>query len=245
MPRRPRCLLYFGPLAILLLVLPACREAPQPALDPQALFPVEENGQWGYVTARGRLAIAPQFDRAYRFVDNRALIRTNGHFGYIDTTGSVVIPPSYARAGFFSEGLAPIQRDGLWGFIDRAGTLVIQPRFGLDTETSALVPADSGRRRSSPNNGADTLLVPSGFAEGSYFSEGHARIRTDRKWGYIDRSGSIVIPPRFDRAWPFRNGRARVRLGDGEMGYVTPTGTLAWPSAPESASSRTTVSNFW
>ena len=244
MARLPRRLLYCGPLAILLLVLPACREAPQPALDPQALFPVEENGQWGYVTATGRLAIAPQFDRAYRFVDNRALIRTNGRFGFIDTTGSAVIPPEYAGAGSFSEGLAPVRQDSLWGFIDRAGTMVIQPRFGLDTGTRALVSPDSGRRPRSPD-GADTLLVPSGSTEGPYFAEGLARIRTHGTWGYIDRSGSVVIPLRFAQAWPFRNGRARVRLSDGRMGYVTPTGALAWPAAPNTASSRTTVSNFW
>jgi len=239
MARLPRRLLYCGLLAVLLLALPACREAPQPALDPQALFPVEENGQWGYVTATGRLAIAPQFDRAYPFVDNRALVRTNGRFGFIDTTGSVVIRPQYSAAGPFSDGRAPVRPDSLWGFIDRAGAFAIAPRFGLAAQLdTALAPS---RPRTT-----DTVLVPPDFAAGRYFAEGRARIRTAGRWGYIDESGSVIIPPRFERAWPFRNGRARVRLADGRMGYVTPTGPLAWPPAPEgAASARAAASNFW
>jgi hypothetical protein len=236
MARLPRHLLYCGPLAVLLLALPACREAPQPALDPQSLFPVEKNEQWGYVTATGRLAIAPEFDRAYHFVDNRALVRTNGRFGFIDTTGSPVIRPQYSAAGHFSNGRAPVRPDSLWGFIDRSGAFTIEPRFGLAGQPA---PAPSRPRAT------DTVLVPPAFAAGRYFAEGRARIRTPEGWGFIDERGSVVIPPRFERAWPFRNGRARVRLADGRMGYVTPTGTLAWPPDSEGTPARTAASNFW
>jgi hypothetical protein len=46
------------------------------------------------------------------------------------------------------------------------------------------------------------------------------------KWGYIDRSGRLVIPPRFDRAEPFSEGLAAVQTGT-KLAYVDATGQLA------------------
>jgi hypothetical protein len=46
----------------------------------------------------------------------------------------------------------------------------------------------------------------------------------DRGYGYINRRGEIVIPPRFDIAWEFAaNGLARVEV-DGKIGYINTKG---------------------
>jgi hypothetical protein len=37
------------------------------------------------------------------------------------------------------------------------------------------------------------------------------------KWGFIDKTGSLVIPPLFDDVWKFSNGRARVKVGGSEL----------------------------
>lgn len=117
----------------LLLVLSACRDISQPALDrsnnPGVLLPAEQNGQWGYVTDEGNFAIDPQYDRVHRFSDNRALVRQNNRFGFIDTSGHTIVSPTFVAAKPFSEGLAPVRPDSLWGYIDRDGEFVIQPRF--------------------------------------------------------------------------------------------------------------------
>lgn len=46
------------------------------------------------------------------------------------------------------------------------------------------------------------------------FSSGFAPVKTDGKWGYIDRRGRVVVPAIYDNAYPFRNGIAVVRQGD-------------------------------
>ncbi|HYE95562.1 MAG TPA: WG repeat-containing protein [Rubricoccaceae bacterium] len=43
------------------------------------------------------------------------------------------------------------------------------------------------------------------------------------QWGYIDRSGAVVLAPRFDEAYPFVEGRARVRIRD-RWGFANPSG---------------------
>ena len=45
------------------------------------------------------------------------------------------------------------------------------------------------------------------------------------KYGYIDRSGKMVIPPQFKDAGPFSDGLARVLLGK-QGGYIDKSGQL-------------------
>jgi uncharacterized protein YegP (UPF0339 family) len=59
-----------------------------------------------------------------------------------------------------------------------------------------------------------------------YPSDGLFRIIKDSKIGYADLNGNIVIKPKLDCAYPFKNGRARVGIGckvnsDGEHSWWT------------------------
>ena len=45
------------------------------------------------------------------------------------------------------------------------------------------------------------------------------------KWGYIDRTGRLVVSPRFDEASRFSEGLAPVRLGR-QLGYADETGKV-------------------
>jgi hypothetical protein len=51
-------------------------------------------------------------------------------------------------------------------------------------------------------------------------------ILRDGKWGYIDRSGQVAIPPRFERAAPFTEGLAAVQEGE-LFEYVDEAGKVA------------------
>lgn len=62
-------------------------------------------------------------------------------------------------------------------------------------------------------------------AEGPLFP-----VRKDGRWGFIDRSGAVAIPPRFDAVEPFSEGLASVREGK-KLGYVDRTGS--WALVPE------------
>src|SRR5690606_15331447 len=67
-------------LACLALLLPAaCRRPDAPdrtgtSAGADALFPVRQNGRWGYIDATGEIVIAPQFESARRFTDGLALV---------------------------------------------------------------------------------------------------------------------------------------------------------------------------
>src|SRR4051812_20525185 len=44
----------------------------------------------------------------------------------------------------------------------------------------------------------------------------------DRKWGYIDTTGKLVIQYQFDQAWGFGDGLASVKIGE-RWGYIDTT----------------------
>ena len=100
-----------------------------------ALYPIRENGLWGYMDYRGRTVIAPQFARAdeFRGAGYATAIPVGNTWqdggGIIDRQGDWVVPPEYilddGYDGFLYGGedtgvvwLHGLEDDGLVGFFD-------------------------------------------------------------------------------------------------------------------------------
>ncbi len=60
--------------------------------------------------------------------------------------------------------------------------------------------------------------------QGPYF-EGLARVKTNHKWGFIDTTGNVVIPPKYNEVTNFDGGVAKVRVGT-KWGLVDNKGTV-------------------
>jgi len=92
----------------------------------------------------------------------------------------------------FKDGMAAVQRDGNWGFIDESGTLVINFRNDV-----AMLPVDEEDKSKFP-----------------YFKEGRCLIQKVEKgipfYGFMDKSGKIVIDPVYINATNFKEGMAVV-----------------------------------
>uniref|UniRef100_A0A7V4E4H2 WG repeat-containing protein n=1 Tax=candidate division WOR-3 bacterium TaxID=2052148 RepID=A0A7V4E4H2_UNCW3 len=68
----------------------------------------------------------------------------------------------------------------------------------------------------------------------TFFSEGLIPVKTKSscpflgvgdKWGYIDKKGELIIPPLFDSAGMFNQGKALVKIGD-KYYYIDKKGRL-------------------
>ena len=60
------------------------------------------------------------------------------------------------------------------------------------------------------------------------FPDGLASVRLNGKWGFVDTTGSEVIPCKYDYTYGFSNGLAKVEL-DGKWGYIDKTGRVVIP----------------
>lgn len=60
------------------------------------------------------------------------------------------------------------------------------------------------------------------------------QIRRGKKWGYMDRTGKVIIEPQFDYESDFFHGLARV-LKNGQWGYINEKGQEVIPFTFDSA----------
>ena len=56
------------------------------------------------------------------------------------------------------------------------------------------------------------------------FNNGLAKVKKDKKWGYIDTTGNVVFPCRYNEVENFSDGLARVRVGT-KWGLISSDGT--------------------
>ncbi len=89
------------------------------------------------------------------------------------------------------------------GFVNKSGKLVIE------------LPLANNLRL------AEAVLL-------SIFSESLAGVKIGDKWGFIDRSGKQVIPPKFDNVYPFSEDLAAVMI-QGKYGFIDRSGKQVIP----------------
>ena len=177
-----------------------------------------ETGKWGLIDTSGieraGTVIVPfQYDQV-RWIrkDGMTRVSRDGKSGLLDSNGNVRVPVEYEDVLDYQDGTAVVMRDGWWGIVD------------------------------SDKN----VIAPFKYAWVSFFSEGLARVvvadKTYRpfqysapeevwlkgKFGFVDRKGKEVVPPKYDYAGHFANGIAIVKL-DGQYGIIDTSGNILVP----------------
>ena len=212
-------------------------EAEQPFSE--GLAAVKHEGRWGYINRAGKEVIAFRYRSAQSFRGGVAIVDTGlpeHPVGVIDPSGAWVTPPMFRslETADGPNGMACGQKEAGAGssFYDRTGNLVLGPY-------SMAFPFADGRARVK-SDGVDWIIDTSGnfiprqpvALEGIRFSEGLIAIRRDRKLGYMDLNGNIVIEPRFDQAGEFQEGLAAV-AEEGRWVFIDTSGARVAQFPPE------------
>ncbi|WP_218081936.1 WG repeat-containing protein [Anthocerotibacter panamensis] len=128
--------------------------------------------------------------------------------GFIDKRGKIVVPLKFDYACKFKKGIALVcphvyasKTGSKANFDDRCGLL---DKKGL------------------------YLVKPGRFTDITNFNEGLAVIRSkNKKYGYINEEGKLVIPAQFEKAYSFSESLAPVQLTKGgPNGYIDKAGKL-------------------
>lgn len=210
-----------------------------------ALIPYRVGNKWGYCDKNKKVIIPSDYDEVGFFSEGLAPVRLNGKWGYINSNGTLVAPQIYREAYSFNENLALVcDTNGSYSFVDKDGNRVIP----LQNSSYVLTPPIEGRatsfldseglwpvRINNKNNGYVNnkgelvIELPELYEFVDFFREGYARIRTNNKFGFIDKTGKLAIPLVYESALPFSEGLAAVELNN-KWGFIDKTGTLVIPA---------------
>jgi len=166
------------------------------------LIPVKSGKEFQYIDKEGKIVINPQFSDATVFRDGLALVKTSGDepkFGFITEDGKYAINAQYKEATVFSDDLAwVVTENSAPSAIDKKGEI----KFTLQ---------DAEKVR----------LFKDGFAAFSMVNE-----EGDEKWGFVDKTGKVIINPQFKAVSNFSDGLCGVKNDDGKWGFIDKEGTI-------------------
>ena len=212
----------------------------------EGLAVVVVDSKYGYVDTTGRTVIRPKFElpdptlakwdgaSVISFSGGLALAMLNGKYGYINKQGVIAISPQFDSAKAFADGLAWVSKNGIPGYINQHGEMIIQ-LDSLEFPLNFARYVENNLKEHDKSAPSEVPKFPSVFAPS--FSEGvapleHADADGYRIWGYINKSGSVVIEPVYNHALNFREGFAAMapaaQAGKPTLwGFIDKSGNIA------------------
>lgn len=115
---------------------PATEKIEREALTEKSLVKFCRKGKWGYKDWKGNVIVAPQYEEAFGFSEERGCVEMDGKLGYIDRNNNLVIDFKYDCANSFSEGLASVTVGEKSGYIDPDGNQVVDFIYDIATPFS-------------------------------------------------------------------------------------------------------------
>jgi len=152
-----------------------------------------------------------------------------GKWGFMDTKGKVVVPPMYDYAfGDFNDGLAMVTVGDQRGYITPRNEFVIPTQYD---EASAfeggrtVVSKKGGPYQAIDAKGRVLFTFPAGTEGAATASDGRYCYLVDRKRGYLDAQGRVVVPPTYRYYNNYHKGRATGN-SNGNEGFIDRSGQV-------------------
>jgi len=169
---------------------------------------------WGFVDKSGRTVIPVHFRYAEPFHEGLACVFLDGKYAFIDKRGEVVIKPRFSRfeEAYFSDGLA---------LVEIGGSIEPPPTPYSQRAPTATIGSE-GKWLFIDKNGHTVIAISKPLWKPHPFSEGLAAVAlyaSDTNpyggpCGYMDKTGKLVLPARFNGCSSFSEGKANVLIDD-------------------------------
>jgi len=173
---------------------------------------VYKRGEWGLIDTDGRALAECQYDEKGKFHEGLAPVIKKGKCGFLDKEGKNVIECKYDLVGNFSNGLAAVVEDKRLCLINKEANIIFNTEFKGVTFFKFFDEFLSG-----PD--IIKIIVLNKYGDLQLFEDAEKVSididlipveNKDKKWGFIDREGNVVIDFQFDKALYFSEGAAAV-----------------------------------
>lgn len=219
-----------------------------------SLIPYRKSDKWGYCTQDKKIVIDCEFDMVFRFTEGFGRVKKNKLYGFIDREGNLLTDIKYEVAGEFKEGFAGVTEDfHKWNFINKRGEIVFDLKGFEDVQNfhNGYAGVVKNDKLGYININGEQVIPPIydyyGFDDSmrnqfwheiydgdaafgssniSNFQEGYIRLKKNKKYGFADTNGNIVVPFIYDRAEDFSEGLAHVGINSKENGLIINSGYI-------------------
>lgn len=190
------------------------------------------DGKYRFINTDGKEVFSTTY-KIYRcFRDGLIIYSHNGREGYMDKYGKIVIKAKYGDCKSFYNGYALVELiNGQTAIIDKKGNnktagynlgyylnnysydqpVVSEGLFPLKGEGYVFADINNPSKIKIYNKIGNSLT---GFDYVGIFTNGLAPVMTDGKWGYIDKTGKMVIKQTYDFVDNFQGSHDFVYKGN-------------------------------
>jgi len=185
------------------------------------LIPVKKDGEYYYINGDGYRKLVPDRPADYfgTFSDGYAPAEFEGVWGYVDKRLKEY-HIEYSYAGEFSNGIAPVQKDGKWAVINTDFEQVtefifdeiVMNEYDYCATYGVFFAKKDGIYALYDKEGKE---LAGGFEDVELFaSDEPAAVKQGGKWGFVSKTGEMVIQPQYDDAHSFCIGYGCFKDGE-------------------------------
>lgn len=186
-----------------------------------------------YIDADGLTRVVPdaKYENLGVLNDSRIAASLDGKYGYLDETGEPVTGFVWDDITAFND-VGAGKQDGKWAVIGSKGKEkteyiyedVVTDEYGIACRQSRMFVQIDGKYHLISNKGKE--ISSEKYDDAKVFEEdGYAAVCKNKKWGFVDVDGELIIDYQYDDALSFSNGYAAVCI-DGLWGYIDSEGNL-------------------
>lgn len=202
--------------------------------------------EWGYADLSGNLIIEAKYKKCIGFSEDGLAAIYDGkikQFYFINTRGET-LPTEVADFKLieillfgmkgFNDGFVAVKIGEKWGFLNTDGKLAIPAVYDKVTIfNDGFAACQKGEKfYAVDGNAAEYQVDVVGIVDLNDFNEGLASFKTEGgQVGFVDGTGKVVIPAKFESAGDFRGGLAWAKVAGGTVGFIDKNG--AWVLEPK------------
>ncbi|MBO7055054.1 MAG: WG repeat-containing protein [Bacteroidales bacterium] len=156
-------------------------------------------------------------------------VKSGDKWGYINPKGEYVINPQFDDAYPFTDGVALIEMDGKVGYINEDGSYLLSAQYknGTPFRDGFAVVVLEGSVPTCIDKKGNVIFTLDDAKQLSLFREGMAiYYNNDKKCGYVDNTGKIIVTPQFTWGGIFTEDFALVKNENQQYGFIDKEGKI-------------------
>jgi hypothetical protein len=153
------------------------------------------------------------------------LFKENHKYGFMNRSGEIMIDANYSFASNFSNGLAVVAQVNKFGYIDKSGDLIIDYIFDEAQDFNqgrAIVDQDGYYGLIDP---IGDFVLSAKYLDIGSLNEGLFYAEDQNGFQYYTLDGTLAFNTRYDEAFAFENGIAKVKRGN-VTGFIRKDGSF-------------------